>query len=113
MKITQTLAMSLAAMSLMASPIAAQDANEGPTTNFGLESDEKVDFAALKCWDVVTLVEDDRAFALVMLYGYARGEMGSADISPREVQTAVINTMMECVDAPDALVLDVLKTHID
>ena len=113
MKNFHAIGLSLAAMSLVAAPIAAQESNEVEVDDyFGLESAEKVDFATLRCWDVVTLSEDDRAFAMVLLYGYARGEMGDGNASPRDVQTAVVNTMMECVDTPDATVLDVLKTHI-
>ncbi len=111
MKILQTLGLSIAAAAIVAAPVAAQDeAAEGQTS--GLESTETLSLAELRCWDVVTLGEDDRAFALVLLYGYASGAKGEATMSPRAVQVAVINTMQECLDKPDAKALDILKTHM-
>ncbi len=101
-------------LSLGALPmVAAQESAEGQTDDYtALSSDEPVELTALKCWDVTTLNEDDRAFVMVLLYGYAKGVAGQSKLAPQSIQVAVVNTMLECVDKPDDLVLDVLKTHI-
>ncbi|KEO90487.1 hypothetical protein EH31_10390 [Erythrobacter longus] len=114
MKLTKLLAGAVLAGSLITLSAASAQETQAETSapSLGLESDEKLDLADLRCWDVVTLNEDDRGFAMVLLYGYARGEKGVSAMSPRDVQVAVVNTMQECVDKPDAKVLDVLKTHI-
>lgn len=114
MKLTKVLTgMVLAGSAIALNGASAQEAalaqSEAP---LGLETDETIDLAELRCWDMVTLSEDDRGFAMVLLYGYAQGEKGVSTMSPRDVQVAVVNTMQECVDKPDAKVLDVLKTHI-
>lgn len=104
----------LVAGSLMATghASASQSDVQQELGDFGLESTEKLDLTTLRCWDVVTLSEDDRAFALVLLYGFARGQSSESEMSARDVQVAVVNTMTECVDKPDDKILDVLKTHI-
>ncbi|QYJ08337.1 HdeA/HdeB family chaperone [Qipengyuania flava] len=103
----------LSALSLAAAPLAAQPADSQTAANpFALNSDITVDVSQLRCWDIVTLSEDDRAFAMVLVYGFAQGQAGATVFSPRDIQVAVVNTMMECVDKPDDLVLDVLKTHL-
>ncbi|WP_298336683.1 hypothetical protein [uncultured Erythrobacter sp.] len=92
--------------------VAQEDAENRADDYTALSSDEPVELTALKCWDVTTLNEDDRAFVMVLLYGYAKGVAGQSKLTPRTLQVAVVNTMLECVDKPDGLVLDVLKTHI-
>ncbi len=101
-------------LSLGAMPVAAaQEGAENRADDYtALSSDEPVELTALKCWDVTTLNEDDRAFVMVLLYGYAKGVTGQSRLAPQSIQVAVVNTMMECVDKPDDLVLDLLKTHI-
>ncbi|WP_298465998.1 HdeA/HdeB family chaperone [uncultured Erythrobacter sp.] len=91
---------------------ANESAQKQDLGDFGLESTDVVDLGELRCWDMVTLSEDDRAFAMVLLYGFARGQASESKMSARDVQTAVVNTMLECVDKPNEKALDVLKTHI-
>ncbi|WP_298309229.1 hypothetical protein [uncultured Erythrobacter sp.] len=101
-------------LSLSTIPVAgAQESTDGQEGDYtSLSSDEPVELTTLKCWDVTTLNEDDRAFVMVLLYGYAKGVTGQSSLAPRGIQVAVVNTMMECVDKPDDLILEVLKTHI-
>ncbi len=98
-----------AAAMLSFTPAYAQDDEAAAT---GLATTEKVDLEKLRCWDVVTLAEDDRAFAMTLLYGYVIGTQGKSETSPRNVQVDVVNTMTKCVDTPDEKVLDVLKEQI-
>ena len=83
-----------------------------PVGNFGLESATPVNLQELKCSDMIALGDYDRGFAMVLLYGYARGEMKDPSLSARDVQVAVVNTTYECVGSPDKSVLDQLKIHI-
>nr|WP_298895674.1 HdeA/HdeB family chaperone [uncultured Altererythrobacter sp.] len=118
MKTTKIIGMGTVLAALAFAPLAANDAKEQQTPqvedtyNFGLESGEPFDLSAISCWDIVTLSEDDRAFAMVLLFGYAQGEAGQSVVSPQEIQVAVVNTMMECVDKPDDNAIDVLRTHM-
>lgn len=96
----------------MSSVAAQEQAAEEQAPTFGLETAEKINVAQLSCWDLVTLGEDDRGFAMVLLYGFARGQKDAPQFSPRDVQVAVVNTMQECVDKPDAIALDILKSHV-
>ena len=101
------------ALSLGVVSAGAQEQPAPPAQDFStLSTDEPVELTELTCWDVTTLNEDDRAFVMVLLYGYAKGVEGDSELAPRDIQVAVVTTMMECVDKPDDLVLDVLKTHI-
>lgn len=75
-------------------------------------SSQAADLKTLTCWEVVTLAEDDRAFAMTLLYGYDQGTKGDANITPRDIQISIITTMQECVDKPDAKVLDILRSHV-
>lgn len=78
----------------------------------GLVSAEKADLTELTCWDAVTLEEDDRASALVLLYGYALGMQKQSVVAPQDIQVAIVNTMMACVDAPDDKALEVLQSKM-
>lgn len=103
-------AFALAAMLAGGAPSAAQQS--GPEDEAGLAPTDTTDIRTLTCWEVVTLTEDDRAFAMSLLYGYAKGTSADAMLSPRNVQVAIVNSMMRCVDEPDALVLNMLQDHI-
>ncbi len=111
----KTLIAGLALAGLAISPtqtVAQEQPSQTEVDPLGLASEEMFDLAEMRCWDMVTLNEDDRGFALVLLYGYASGKASKSTVSAREVQVAVVNTMQECVDKPDALVLDILETHM-
>jgi|GEM_PF-5041814 len=89
----------------------AQDAKE-MVDPLALSSSQAADLKMLTCWEVVTLSEDDRAFAMTLLYGYNQGSKSDSSITPRDIQIAIINTMQNCVDTPEAKVLDVLRSHV-
>lgn len=78
----------------------------------GLLTSTELNLKEMICWDLVTMAQDDRGYALVLLYGFARGEKGQAQFSPRAIQIASVNTIQECLDKPNAKALDVMKTHI-
>jgi len=78
----------------------------------GLASTEKTDLKTLTCWDVVTLAEDDRAYTMALLYGYVIGAKGHSVIAPQDIQVAIVNSMMKCVDTPDEKVMDVLTEQM-
>jgi hypothetical protein len=77
-----------------------------------LATTQKADLATIACWDVVTLAEDDRASALVLIYGYLVGEKGNSIISPQDIQVAIVTTMTKCVDEPDSKVMDLMKEQM-
>ena len=91
---------------------AQEEAAQGGGGTDGLLPATELDLKAMTCWDLVTMAEDDRGYALVLLYGFARGEMGQARFSPRAIQVAAVNTIQECVDKPDANALEILRSHI-
>ncbi len=90
---------------LLSTSASAQDTS---TETSDLAPDTPIDLTEVTCWDVVTLNEDDRASVMTMLYGYATAKKGTSVISPEAVQVAVVLTMTECVDKPDAKVHEVL-----
>ncbi len=97
--------LTVSAALLMGSPAMAQDAGED---TYGLSPDVPVDLETVSCWDVVTLNEDDRAYVMTMLYGYAAAKKGTSTISPEAVQVAIVLTMTDCVEKPDDKVHAVL-----
>lgn len=101
-------------IALASNSASAQEAPDDTSTPYysQLSSGDVANLTELTCWDVTTLGEDDRAFALILLYGYAKGAAGDAELAPRDVQIAVINSMMQCLDEPDSVALDVLSEHI-
>ena len=113
--ITKTLkpiAAAIAASALLSSPALAADEKKEEANPYGLSSKQSADLKTLSCWEVVTLADEDRAFAMTLLYGYAMGEKGKSEIKPRDIQVAIVTTMTKCVDTPDAKVFDVLKGQI-
>ncbi len=97
------------AMLCVGSPVIAQSQEQEA---IGLSSAQQVDLKALTCWDVVTLAEDDRAFAMTLLYGYVLGQTTKSTITPQNIQIAIVSTMTKCADNPDSKVLDILKEQI-
>ena len=97
----------LAVASLAASPVLAQEEEKREEIG-GLAEDIDVDLKELTCWEVVTLNEDDRASALILLYGHAIGSQGTSVVSPQDAQVAIVSTMTDCVDKPDATVQSIM-----
>lgn len=97
-----------AALALMGTAALAQSSQNA----HDLASARQVDLQTATCWDVVTLAEDDRASTMTLLYGYVMGVNGQSTISPRDIQIAIVNTMMKCVDVPDTNVLTVLREQM-
>ena len=103
----------LAAFALAAGSLSAQEETVSTKGDgHGLESPVELDLRAMTCWDLVTMAEDDRGYAMVLLYGFASGEKGQGRFSPRAIQVAAVTTIQDCVDKPDAIALTVLKSHI-
>lgn len=98
--IAKSAILGLSAAALMSTAAVAQDGNLAP--------DVQIDLKDVTCWDVVTLNEDDRASVMTMLYGYSIAQKGSSTISPEAVQVAIVLTMADCVEKPDAKVHTVL-----
>ncbi len=95
----------LAAAAVMSTSAVAQD--------YGLAPATPVDLKEISCWDVVTLNEDDRASVMTMMYGYSIAQKGTSTISPEAVQVAIVLTMTDCVEKPDAKVHQILSEKMD
>ena len=121
MKLLQKIGTSLVCLALASAPTQAQDTAPGEpprdaeadSVYYGLEAADPFDLNELICWDIITLNDDDRAFAMVLLFGFAQGQKNDANVSPRDVQVAVVNTIHACVDSPDSKVIDLLKKYVE
>ncbi len=102
---TKSAIFGLAAATVMSPSAVAQD--------YGLAPATPVDLKEISCWDIVTLNEDDRASVMTMMYGYSIAQKGTSTISPEAVQVAIVLTMTDCVEKPDAKVHQILSEKMD
>ncbi|MEM9784292.1 MAG: hypothetical protein AAF899_17675, partial [Pseudomonadota bacterium] len=72
-------------------------------------STEPFNLATLSCWEVMTLPEDESAFVMAMLIGYAKGQQSAPTATPLEIVETVEGLDAACADNPDQPALDVLK----
>jgi hypothetical protein len=111
--ITKSAFFGLAVSALVSTTAMAHDADKAKGEKIGaLASPESTEIKSLTCWEVVTLNPEDRISAMTLLYGYAIGTKGQAAISPQDTQVAIVTTMTDCVDKPDAKILDVMFEKI-
>jgi len=73
---------------------------------------ESFDFAELACWDVMVLSEQDRPYALTLLYGYAAGKNNIAIHTGENIKNVLKKTGEICTDKPDDKVLTVIQQII-
>ena len=102
--LTKKALIGLVSLSIVGTPAIAQDAESDATV--------KSDIKALTCWDIVTLNRDDQIAALTLIYGYTIGSIGQSVISSEESNNAILATLNECVEKPDATVFAVIREKV-
>lgn len=73
---------------------------------------ESFDFAELTCWDVMVLSDQDRPYALTLLYGYLAGKNNISIHTGENIEKVLKKTGEICTDKPDDKVLIVIQQII-
>ena len=93
------LAATLAAAMLLATPLAAQEA-------------ESFDIEAAECGDIMILSGIDRDTTLAFMHGYIVGKDGMTGSNATKLAEATDAFMVTCIDSPDANATQTLRDAV-
>lgn len=77
------------------------------------DSSEVFDLSQITCWDVMTLDDNDRMYALAILFGYVAGLNGKSQQSGDMIERALTQTGEVCGNNPDRGALSVMQDSIE
>lgn len=76
-------------------------------------ADEKdqnsADFDAVTCWEVSNLSEEDKTFALVLLYGYNAGKSNDSIHSTEKMAKIIEGAGEVCAENPDMVAIQAFE----
>lgn len=67
---------------------------------------EEFDLTGITCWEVLTLEEEEAAYALLLLYGYSAGQSGQSAQTGRMIENAIAASGEICGGNPDMPALE-------
>ncbi|MEM9388491.1 MAG: HdeA/HdeB family chaperone [Pseudomonadota bacterium] len=76
------------------------------------QPDDSFNLATLECWDLTGLEESDRAYALLMVYGYVAGQSSMSTQSASGIQAAFEIIGRLCDANPDMYVASAVKRAV-
>lgn len=79
----------------------AADKKSDPSQEANLET--------VTCWEIMTLPEKDRDFALVLLYGYNAGKQNQAIQSSEKIAERIAAAGQMCGEKPDMKAVDAFR----
>lgn len=70
---------------------------------------EEASLETVTCWEIMTLPEKDRDFALVLLYGYNAGKQNQAIQSGEKIAERIAVAGQLCGEKPDMKAVDAFR----
>ena len=103
MRILKTTLLSaiLICTSIVTSAVFAEDEAKG---------DDKFQLDAITCWEVLTVPEEDTAYALLLLYGYNAGMQGQLAQTGNMIKDYIAAAGAVCASNPDMSALKAFET---
>ena len=65
------------------------------------EKEQASNLEEISCWEVMTLPEADRDFALVLLYGYNAGKQNHSMQRAKKIESTIMAASQICREKPD------------